>query len=126
MEAWARATLPADIVTSSDGVGVRKPDPAFFERLVELAGVAASEVAYVGDRVDNDVLPALTVGLVAVHCRRGPWGRLRPTPEGAIGIDSLAELPRRSPPRVEFRSLMGESRSRCSRGGSRRATQAAR
>jgi len=93
MEAWARATLPADIVTSSDGVGVRKPDPAFFERLVELAGVAASEVAYVGDRVDNDVLPALAVGLVAVHCRRGPWGRLRPTPEGAIGIDSLAELP---------------------------------
>ena len=93
MEAWARATLPADVVTSSDGVGVRKPDPAFFERLVELAGVAASEVAYVGDRVDNDVLPALAVGLVAVHCRRGPWGRLRPTPEGAIGIDSLAELP---------------------------------
>ena len=93
MEAWARATLPADIVTSSDGVGVRKPDPAFFERLVELAGVDASEIAYVGDRVDNDILPALALGLVAVHCRRGPWGRLRPTPEGAIGIDSLAELP---------------------------------
>ena len=93
MEAWARATLPADIVTSSDGVGVRKPDPAFFERLVELAGVDASEIAYVGDRVDNDILPALALGLVAVHCRRGPWGRLSPTPEGAIGIDSLAELP---------------------------------
>jgi FMN phosphatase YigB (HAD superfamily) len=93
MEAWARATLPADVVTSSDGVGARKPDPAFFERLVELARMTASDVAYVGDRVDNDVLPALAVGLVAVHCRRGPWGRLRPTPAGAIAIDSLAELP---------------------------------
>jgi HAD superfamily hydrolase (TIGR01509 family) len=93
MEAWARSALPADVVTSSDGVGVRKPDPAFFERLVELAGVEAGELAYVGDRVDNDVLPALAVGLVAVHCRRGPWGRLRPTPDGAIGIDSLSELP---------------------------------
>ena len=93
MEAWARLTLPADVVTSSDGVGVRKPDPAFFERLVELAGAAPSEVAYVGDRVDNDVLPALRLGLVAVHVRRGPWGRLRPTPEGAIRIESLDELP---------------------------------
>ncbi len=93
MEAWARSTLPANLVTSSDGIGVRKPDPAFFERLVELAGVEAGELAYVGDRVDNDVLPALAVGLVAVHCRRGPWGRLRTTPDGAIGIDSLEELP---------------------------------
>ena len=93
MEEWARATLAADVVTSSDGLGVRKPDPVFFHRLVELAGVPACDVAYVGDRVDNDVLPALAAGLVAVHCRRGPWGRLRPTPEGAIGIDSLDELP---------------------------------
>ena len=93
MEAWARATLPADVVTSSDGVGARKPDPAFFDRLVELAGVEPGELAYVGDRVDNDILPAMRGGLVAVHLRRGPWGRLRPTPDGAIGIDSLAELP---------------------------------
>ena len=104
MEAWARATLPADVVTSSDGVGARKPDPAFFERLVELAGTEARELAYVGDRVDNDVLPALGVGLVAVHLRRGPWGRLQPTPDGAIGINSLEELPAVIlPPRVEFR-----------------------
>ena len=93
MEGWASATLAADVVTSSDGLGVQKPDPVFFRRLVELAGVASSDVAYVGDRVDNDVLPALAEGLVAVHCRRGPWGRLRPTPNGAIGIDSLDELP---------------------------------
>ena len=46
-----------------------------------------------GDRVDNDVLPALAAGLVAVHVRRGPWGLLHETPAGAIRIDSLAELP---------------------------------
>ena len=94
MEAWARATLPADLVTSSDSVGARKPNPVFFERLLALTGMSdAREVAYVGDRVDNDILPAQSVGLVAVHIRRGPWGLLRPTPEGVIGIDSLAELP---------------------------------
>jgi HAD superfamily hydrolase (TIGR01509 family) len=93
MEAWARATLPADVVTSSDGLGVRKPDPAFFERLVELADAAPAEVAYVGDRTDNDILPALDAGLVAVHVRRGPWGRLQPTPPRALAVDSLAEVP---------------------------------
>ena len=33
-------------------------------------------------------------GLVAVHVRRGPWGRLQRTPpEAAIGLDDLASLP---------------------------------
>ena len=46
-----------------------------------------------GDRVDNDILPALAAGLVAVHIRRGPWGLLHETPPGAIEIRSLDELP---------------------------------
>lgn len=94
LEAWARASsLPADVITSSASLGVQKPDPAFFERLVELVGAAAHEVAYVGDRVDNDVLPAAAAGLVAVHVRRGPWGRLQRTPpEATLGLDDLAPL----------------------------------
>jgi FMN phosphatase YigB (HAD superfamily) len=95
LEAWARASsLPADVTTSSASLGVQKPALAFFERLVELAGAAAHEVAYVGDRVDNDVLPAAAAELVAVHVRRGPWGRLQRTPpEAALGLDDLAALP---------------------------------
>ena len=95
LEAWARdALLPADVVSSSASLGVRKPDPEFFARVVQLMGCAADEVAYVGDRVDNDVLPAAAAGLVAIHVRRGPWGRLQPTPpEAAVGLDSLADLP---------------------------------
>jgi FMN phosphatase YigB (HAD superfamily) len=92
MESWARSALPVDVVTSSAGLGVSKPDPAFFERLVELAGVASGEVAYVGDRADYDATPALAAGLVAVHLRRGPWGLLQATPAGAIAISSLDEL----------------------------------
>ena len=94
LEEWARsASLPVDIVTGSASLGVRKPDPAFFARLVELVGFPAAEVVYVGDRSDNDVKPALEAGLVAIHLRRGPWGRLQRTPDGAIAIESLAELP---------------------------------
>jgi len=93
LEAWARsADLPVDIVSGSGSLGVRKPDPAFFRALAELSGLAASEVIYVGDRVDNDVLPAADAGLVAVHLRRGPWGLLQASPEGAHVIHSLDEL----------------------------------
>ena len=94
LEAWARSTeLPVDVVTGSASLGVRKPARAFFDGLAVIAGVPASDVAYVGDRSDNDVLPALAAGMVAVHLRRGPWGRLQATPAGAIAIESLAELP---------------------------------
>jgi FMN phosphatase YigB (HAD superfamily) len=93
LEAWTRAELPADVHGSSASWGVRKPDSRFFARIVQEAGVRPSEIAYVGDRADNDAAPALAAGLVAVHVRRGPWGRLQPTPEGAIPITSLAELP---------------------------------
>jgi HAD superfamily hydrolase (TIGR01549 family) len=95
LEEWARESkLPADVISSSASLGVRKPDRQFFEAVVSLAGVAApAEVAYVGDRVDNDIAPALASGLVAVHLRRGPWGMLQRAPEQALTIDSLAELP---------------------------------
>ncbi len=88
-----------DVVASSAGLGVAKPDPAFFAAVAELVGVAPSGIAYVGDRVDNDVLPAHRAGMVAVHIRRGPWGYLHAgLPEAAradIRVASLAELPGR-------------------------------
>ncbi len=40
-------------------------------------GSRRREIAYVGDRVDNDVVPAADAGMVAVHLRRGPWGHLQ-------------------------------------------------
>src|SRR4029450_453905 len=49
----------ADFVGSSASWGVEKPAPAFFERIVAETGVDPGEIAYVGDRVDNDVVPAL-------------------------------------------------------------------
>ena len=86
--------LDADLVTSSVGLGARKPAPEFFERLVASTGFSAAECAYVGDRVDFDVRPAKAAGLVAIHVRRGPWGRLqRGSEEADVQIDSLAELP---------------------------------
>jgi HAD superfamily hydrolase (TIGR01549 family) len=72
--ALRRLGLPADVIASSAGWGVSKPDPAFFAKVVEAAGEPAGNIAYVGDRLDNDVLPSLAAGMRAVFLRRGPWG----------------------------------------------------
>ena len=95
LERWARAELlPADYVSSSASWGVRKPAAAFFQRVIEAAGSAPHEIAYVGDRIDYDMIPAAAAGLVAVHVRRGPWGRLQhPGTHASLSVDSLAELP---------------------------------
>ena len=92
LEEWARGQeLPVDVVASSASWGVEKPSPEFFARVVEATGAAPHEVAYVGDRLDNDFLPARAAGLVAVQIRRGPWAYLQGV--GPLCIGSLDELP---------------------------------
>jgi HAD superfamily hydrolase (TIGR01662 family) len=95
LEAWTREqAMPVDVVGSSASWGAEKPSPEFFRRVVAETGLSAGEVAYVGDRVDNDVVPARAAGLVAVHLRRGPWGYLQDGAEQAhLQIESLDELP---------------------------------
>jgi FMN phosphatase YigB (HAD superfamily) len=81
-----------DFVGSSERWRVLKPDAGFFERVVVEAGVPAEEIAYVGDRVDNDVLPARAAGMTAVRIRRGAHAADE-TPTGVHEILSLRELP---------------------------------
>jgi FMN phosphatase YigB (HAD superfamily) len=97
MERFLRDTCDADIVASSAGLGAAKPAQAFFTAIAQLAELDPAQIAYVGDRVDNDVLPAREAGMVAIHLRRGPWGHLHAAwPEARrahLRIDSLGELP---------------------------------
>jgi len=90
--------LPADLVATSAGWSLRKPDPAFFERVAREAGCRPAEVVYVGDRVDFDVVPAAAVGLAPIHIVRGPWGYIhKDWPEAAQAraqVTSLAEVPK--------------------------------
>jgi len=89
--------LAVDFVASSARWGVAKPDPAFFQRIVVESGVAPNQIAYVGDRLDNDVLPAVASGMIGVFVRRGPWGVIHAGwPEAArasLRLESLEELP---------------------------------
>jgi HAD superfamily hydrolase (TIGR01662 family) len=88
--------IGVDVIAMSETLGVAKPNPAFFEHLLELIGSPDPRVvAYVGDRVDNDVLPAAAAGMQAIWIRRGPWGVIvDPPPDGvsALVVSTLDEL----------------------------------
>ena len=81
-----------EVLGSSERWQIWKPDPRFFARVVEAVGVAPAKIAYVGDRVDNDLLPAQAAGMTAVRIRRGAHAADE-TPPGFPEIDSLADLP---------------------------------
>ena len=89
--------LAADFVGSSGGWSVEKPAPGFFQKLAEAADCPPEEVAYVGDHLQNDVLPARAAGFRSVLLRRGPWGYLHAgRPEAAqadLILDDLSGLP---------------------------------
>lgn len=92
-----RAGAPADFIASAATWGVEKPLPAFFAHVVEAIGLGPAEIAYVGDRIDNDVLPAMRAGLAGVFVRRGLWADVHGASPDASRvdtiIDTLAELP---------------------------------
>ncbi len=91
------AGLAADFIATSEGWGVAKPEAAFFTKVIEAAGLDPHHIAYVGDRVDNDVVPARAAGMHPILIRRGPWGRAQwHWPESSQArhkIQGLDELP---------------------------------
>lgn len=94
--ALERCELAYDWLLISDLEGVAKPDPGFFALLARRAGLPPERIAYVGDRVDNDVLPAAAAGLRPVHVRRGPWGVIQAQDQGVeraeLQVDCLDDV----------------------------------
>jgi HAD superfamily hydrolase (TIGR01549 family) len=82
-----------DLVATSAGWGVAKPDPAFFARIATELALPPAEIAYVGDRVDFDILPAAAAGMFTVLLRRGPWGIIQAAwPEAATADATASNL----------------------------------
>ena len=60
-----------DVIAASAELGCAKPDKEIFEKALELAGCAAQESVMIGDRLDNDIIPAKAVGMKTVWVRNG-------------------------------------------------------
>ena len=83
--------MTADFIASSARWGVEKPEPGFFAKVADAGGVPAGAIAYVGDRLDNDVLPAKAAGMFSVFIRRGPWGVIHAASPDAAQADLRIE-----------------------------------
>jgi HAD superfamily hydrolase (TIGR01549 family) len=59
---------------NSAEVGFRKPDPRLFQFVLERAHCRPDEALMVGDRLDNDIIPAKRLGLRTARIRVG-WCR---------------------------------------------------
>ena len=70
LEAWGISRY-FDVIAASAELGVAKPDPAIFTEALKMAGCRPEESAMVGDRMDNDIVPAKAVGMTTVWIKKG-------------------------------------------------------
>ena len=84
-----------ELVLASAEVGLSKPDPRMFQLALDRAGCRAEQAAMVGDRLDNDILPARALGMKTVWVRQGDWKYALPrSPEETPDfiVEDLKEL----------------------------------
>lgn len=63
-----------NVVVASAEEGVEKPDRRIFEIAFERAGCSPEEAVMIGDRIDNDILPAKKLGMKTIWMKQG-FGR---------------------------------------------------
>jgi FMN phosphatase YigB (HAD superfamily) len=86
---------------TQDDFDITKPDPRYLERIAARCGVEPSRCVMVGDRVDNDVIPARQLGMKAVLVRVGLHRNQHPRvppefPDAEVdGIAGLGDAVRR-------------------------------
>ncbi len=84
-----------DLVIASAEEGVSKPDLRIFITALDRAGCRPENAAMVGDRLDNDITPANTLGMTSIWIKRGfsRYGAPKTEPEQPNHIvNSLAEI----------------------------------
>jgi putative hydrolase of the HAD superfamily len=104
-EAWIRETLERDglarffeLWAISAEVGIEKPDQRLFEHALREAEVPAERCVMIGDRLDNDIIPARRLGIRTIWLLRGeapqdPSPEQRHVPDGCV--KDLIEVPGR-------------------------------
>ena len=81
-----------EIIAASAELGAAKPDKAIFEKAFEMADCNAEEAVMVGDRLDNDIVPAKLLGMKTVWIRNGLAVYQENVGEADAVIDGLSEL----------------------------------
>ena len=84
-----------DVIVSSAEEGVAKPDPRIFNIALTRAGCAPEQAVMIGDRIDNDIVPAKQMGMKTVWIRQGVgryWNIQGDSETPEYEVNSLSEL----------------------------------
>ncbi|MCR4791959.1 MAG: HAD family hydrolase [Lachnospiraceae bacterium] len=85
-----------DVVIASAEAGCAKPDPGIFITALEQAGCDPEEAVMIGDRLDNDIIPAKKLGMKTIWVRQG-YAIYQKTDDESkspdLTVDSIEELP---------------------------------
>jgi putative hydrolase of the HAD superfamily len=82
-----------DVIAASAEVGAAKPDHGIFLWALRHADCAPQNAAMIGDRIDNDILPAKALGMKTVRILSGPSASYRPADDPADRtVPSLPDL----------------------------------
>ncbi|MFX0058763.1 MAG: TIGR02253 family HAD-type hydrolase [Candidatus Hodarchaeota archaeon] len=60
-----------DLVIISDEIGIRKPNPKLFSYCLNKFKVKGSETIYIGDNLNNDIVPAKRNNIHSIYIHRG-------------------------------------------------------
>ena len=82
-------------IISSWDVQLMKPDIRIFEYVLDKANCAPQETCMIGDRLDNDILPAKSLGMKTIWIKQGFGALQKPlskSEEPDHSINNLSEL----------------------------------
>ena len=84
-----------DIVLASVEEGISKPNPEIFHRALNAANCLPDSTVMIGDRLDNDIVPAKRVGMKTVWIKQGLGGLasvVNENEQADYEINNLSEL----------------------------------
>ena len=81
------------LVVASAEVGVAKPDKRIFEIALSRAACQPQQAVMVGDRIDNDIVPAKALGMKTIWVKQGfgkYWKKTTEREQADFEVNSLA------------------------------------
>ena len=77
-----------DIITTSSEYDYSKPDPKLYESIIERFHLNKDEIVMIGDQIEKDVIPCLSIGMDAIWLNR----KGKENKENVKEIKSLKEI----------------------------------
>ena len=84
-----------DLVIASAEEGVAKPDKRIFEIALDRSGCKSENAVMIGDRIDNDIVPAKQLGMKTIWVRQGfgsLWNITNECEKADLEVDKLSDI----------------------------------